>query len=236
MKILVIDLEGKNYSYIEDESLRSQYIGGAGLNTYLLYKNIDRNIDPYDARNSLFFGSGAFVGTNIPTASRCEATALSPTGYFGTSNAGGKTGFAMKLCGIDSIWIKGKSEDPVYALVDEKGVAFKDASALWGRDSFDTVHVLKEKEGKEAEIVSIGQAGERGVRFASIQGDYHHSFGRTGLGAIMGSKNLKALCFIGKGDIKVRDKKLLREAAQKMRERILSSDSFGYTRRYGSMV
>jgi aldehyde:ferredoxin oxidoreductase len=236
MRILVIDLEAKDYSYVEDESLRSQYIGGSALNTYLLYKNTDRNIDPYDARNSLFFGSGAFVGTTIPTASRCEATALSPSGYFGTSNAGGKTGFAMKLCGIDSIWIKGKSRDPVYAVVDEKGVAFKDASHLWGKDSFETVRILKEEEGTGAEVVSIGQAGERGVRFASIQADYHHSFGRTGLGAIMGSKNLKAICFVGKGDIKVRDKKLLRETAKKMRERILSSDTFGYTRRYGSMV
>jgi aldehyde:ferredoxin oxidoreductase len=236
MRILLIDLAGKSHSYMEDEGLRSRYIGGAALNTYLLFKNIDRNIDPFDPGNSLFFGSGAFVGTTIPTASRCEVTALSPTGYFGTSNAGGKTGFAMKLCAIDSLWIKGKSEGPVYAVIDEKGVTIKDASALWGKDSFETVRILKEKEGKGAEVLSIGQAGERGVRFASIQADYHHSFGRTGLGAIMGSKNLKAICFIGRSDITVRDKKLLRKVAGKMRERILSSDTFGYTRRYGSMV
>ena len=73
MKILVIDLEKEDYSYIEDENLRSKYIGGVGLNTYLLYSNTDRTIDPFDEKNNLFFSSGAFVGTNIPTASRCKA-------------------------------------------------------------------------------------------------------------------------------------------------------------------
>jgi aldehyde:ferredoxin oxidoreductase len=236
MRILVIDLEKKEHSYFEDEGLRSRYIGGVGLNTALLYKNIDRTILPFDAKNSLFFTSGALVGTNIPTTSRCEATALSPTGYFGTANSGGKTGLAIKLCNIDSLWIKGKSENPVYALINEKGVVLKDASTLWGKDTFETVHILKEREGKDTEILSIGQAGEACVKFASIQGDYHHSFGRTGLGAIMGSKKLKAICFIGKGEIQIRDKKLLRAITKKFRERILSSDSFGYTRRYGSMV
>jgi len=236
MRILVIDLEKREHSYLEDEGLRSRYIGGVGINTALLYKNIDRTISPFDAKNSLFFTSGALVGTNIPTASRCEATALSPTGYFGTANSGGRTGFAIKLCNIDSVWIKGKSKTPVYALINEKGVILKDASTLWGKDTFETVHILKEREGKNAEVLSIGQAGEECVHFASIQADYHHSFGRTGLGAIMGSKKLKALCFIGKGEIQIRDKNLLRAVTKKFRERILSSDSFGYTRRYGSMV
>jgi aldehyde:ferredoxin oxidoreductase len=236
MRILIIDLEKKEHAYLEDEGLRSLYFGGVGLNTALLYKCIDRTVKPFDAKNSLFFTSGALVGTNIPTTSRCEATALSPTGYFGTANSGGKAGLAIKLCNIDSIWIKGKSENPVYALINENGVVLKDASAIWGRDTFETVHILKEKEGKNSEVLSIGQAGERGVQFASIQSDYHHSFGRTGLGAIMGSKKLKALCFTGKGEIQIRDKKLLRAITKKIRERILSSDSFGYTRRYGSMV
>ncbi len=236
MRLLVIDLEKKEHTFIEDDSLRPVYIGGLGLNTYLLYTHTDRTIDPFDAKNSLFFGGGALVGTNIPTASRCEATALSPTGYFGTSNAGGNTGFAIKQCGVDCIWIKGKSEKPVYLRIDESGVTFKSASAIWGKDTFETVKTLKEKEGRDTEVVSIGQAGEQRVRFSSIQGNYHHSFGRTGLGAIMGSKMLKALCLTGRGEIPVRDKKALRETAKKMRSRILSSDTFGYTRRYGSMV
>jgi aldehyde:ferredoxin oxidoreductase len=83
MKILVIDLEKEAYSYIEDESLRPVYFGGVGLNSYLLFKYTDRKIDPLDDKNNLFISSGALVGTNIPTASRCEATALSPTGYWG---------------------------------------------------------------------------------------------------------------------------------------------------------
>lgn len=236
MRILVIDLEKKEHEYLEDESLRARYIGGVGVNTALLYKHIDRTIEPFDGKNSLFFTTGALTGTNIPTSSRCEATALSPTGYFGTANSGGKTGLAIKLCNIDSVWIKGKSSSPVYALIDEKGVFLKDAGELWGQDTFETVNTLKRIEGKDTEVLSIGQAGEACVQFASIQGDYHHSFGRTGLGAIMGSKKLKALCFVGKGEIQIRDKKLLRAVTKKIKEKILSSDSFGYTRRYGSMV
>lgn len=236
MKILVVDLTNRDYSYIEDEGLRDEYLGGLGLNTHLLYHHTHRGIDPFDEGNHLFLSSGAFVGTNIPTAARSEATALSPTGYFGTSSSGGMLGFAMKLSGIDSVWIKGKSERPVYIKVDEKGVVFRDAEALWGRDTFEAVNRIREKEGKHVEMALIGMAGERQVRFASIQNGYYHSFGRTGLGAVMGSKKLKALCFSVKGEIGVKDPKGLAGVVKKMRERIISSDAFGYTRRYGSMV
>ena len=133
MKILVIDLENKEYSYIEDEKMRPLYIGGVGINTYLFYRYTDRKIDPMDEENNLFISSGAFAGTNISTASRCEVTALSPTGYFGTSNTGGGLGVAIKFCNIDSVWIKGKALSPVYLKIDEKGVLFRDARTLGQR-------------------------------------------------------------------------------------------------------
>ena len=236
MKTLVIDLEKEKYSYIEDEGLRPLYFGGVGLNSYLLFKHRVRNIDPMDGKNNLFISSGALVGTNIPTAARCEATALSPTGYFGTSNSGGGLGLAIKLCNIDSVWVKGKATHPLYLRVDENGVFFKDAKDLWGKDTFETVDILKEREGKETEVASIGVAGERGVRFSSIQNGYYHSFGRTGLGAVMGSKMLKAICFAGRGEVKVADKRRFLRISKVIRERITSSDSFGMTRRYGSMA
>lgn len=236
MRILKIDLENEGFSYMEDISLRSRYLGGVGLNTGLLYKNTERRIDPFDSTNHLFISCGALAGTTMPTASRCEATSLSPTGYFGTSNSGGGIGAAIKFCGIDCIWIKGKSSRPLYLVIDEKGVRFKDAHDMWGKDTFETVDILKAKEGKRAEIASIGPAGEKGVRFASIQNGYYHSFGRTGIGAIMGSKLIKAICFNGNADIAVPDKKHLMRIAKKLKDRIMSSDSFGYTRRYGSMV
>ncbi|MCX7966791.1 MAG: hypothetical protein N2596_09225, partial [Syntrophorhabdaceae bacterium] len=176
------------------------------------------------------------AGTTIPSASRCEITCLSPTGYFGTSNSGGGLGLGIKLCNIDTIWIKGRARHPVYLVIDEKGVTFKDARSLWGKDVFETVDTLKRKEGKDTEIISIGVAGEKGVRFASIQNGYYHAFGRTGTGAIMGSKMLKAICFNGKGEITVKDKKSFLKISKEIKERITASDSFGYTRRYGSMV
>ncbi len=236
MKILIIDLEKESFSYREDNNLRTQYLGGVALNTHLLYQDTQRTINPFDSENHLFISCGALTGTTIPTASRCESTALSPTGYFGTSNSGGGIGAAIKFCGIDSIWVKGKSTRPLYLLIDEKGVHFKDARDVWGKDTFQTVDTLKAREGKKAEIASIGPAGEKGVRFASIQNGYYHSFGRTGLGAVMGSKLLKAICFRGNAEIAVNDKKRLMKVTKKLRDRIMASDSFGYTRRYGSMV
>jgi aldehyde:ferredoxin oxidoreductase len=236
MKILSIDLEKESFSFMEDKDLRVKYLGGVALNSYLLYNNTERAIRPFDENNHLFISCGALTGTTIPTAARCEATALSPTGYFGTSNSGGGLGAAIKFCDIDCIWIKGKSKKSLYLVVDEKGVLFKDGKDLWGRDTFETVDILKAREGKGTEIASIGPAGEKGVKFASIQNGYYHSFGRTGLGAIMGSKMVKAICFKGNSEIAVKDKKRLMKTAKKLRNRIMSSDSFGYTRRYGSMV
>jgi aldehyde:ferredoxin oxidoreductase len=237
MKILLVELDQKKYSIIEDAKPRSEAIGGLGLTTTLLHRHTDRRTEPFDHGNHLFFGAGAFVGTNIPTASRCEATAVSPiTGYFGTASSGGSVGAALRFCNVDGLWIRGKSPEPVYLVIDEKGVLFRDADELWGRDTYDTVDALKAREGKRIETACIGQAGERGVRFASIQNGYYHSFGRTGLGAVMGSKSLKAICFKGSGEVTVADRNRFIKASRAIRERVVSSETFGYTRRYGSMI
>ncbi|MCX8022918.1 MAG: hypothetical protein N2745_09120 [Syntrophorhabdaceae bacterium] len=236
MRLLVVDLESKTFEYIMDESLRHSFIGGVGVNTYLMYRFTEEGVTPFDRGNDLFFSPGAFVGTGVPTASRCEVSAISPTGYFGTSNTGGRVGLAIRQCGIDTIWIRGKSESPVYLVIDEGGVFFKDGDLLWGKDTFETTSILKEREGGDTCVVCIGQAGERGVHFASIHGEFYHAFGRTGLGAIMGGKMLKAICLKGQKGIKIRDKRQLKELTEKIRNRLISSDTFGYTRRYGSMV
>lgn len=237
MKILLIELDRKRSSVIEDATLRSKAIGGLGLTTTLLHRHTHGRTAPFDDENHLFFGAGAFVGTNIPTASRCEATAISPiTGYFGTASSGGGIGAALKFCGVDGLWIKGKSAEPVYLVIDGKEVFFKGAHTLWGSDTYDTVDELKAREGRRTEIACIGQAGEQGVRFASIQNGYYHSFGRTGLGAVMGSKHLKAVCLKGNREVVVADHKRFMKASGAIRERVVSSETFGYTRRYGSMI
>lgn len=139
MKILSIDLEKESFSYIDDDEWRRNHLGGVAFNTFLLYKYTDRSSGPFDTGNHLFLSCGALSGTTIPAAARCEATALSPTGYFGTSNSGGGLGSAIKLCGIDCIWLNGKSKRPVYLVIHEKGVLFKDGEYLWGRDTFETI-------------------------------------------------------------------------------------------------
>lgn len=236
MKILTVNLNREEFSYTEDDGLRRDCIGGVALNSALLYRHTQRKIDPFDEGNHLFLSPGALVGTNIPAASRCEATALSPTGYFGTASSGGALGVAIRFCGIDTLWLQGKAARPVYLVIDEHGVVIRDGRDLWGRDTFETVDLLKEREGRDTEVASIGTAGERRVRFASIQNGYYHSFGRTGLGAVLGSKMVKALCFKGRAGFEVKDRKRFIKAMGKIRERIMASDTFGYTRRYGSMV
>lgn len=236
MRILVVDLDRESFSFIHDDKLRTPWLGGLALNTYLLYTHGERGIHPFHEKNHLFLSCGALTGTSIPAASRCEATAVSPTGYFGTSNSGGALGAAIRFCGIDCLWLRGKSSRPAYLVVDEKSVFFRDARHLWGKDTFATVQTIRAQEGESAEIASIGPAGEKGVRFASIQNGYYHSFGRTGLGAVLGSKLIKAICFRGNADIPVSSPGLFLRVARKMKDRVLSSDSFGYTRRYGSMV
>lgn len=237
MKILVIDLERRQRSYLEDESLRREAIGGVGLTTTLLYRHTSRTIDALDPRNHLYLAAGAFAGTNVPTGSRCEASAISPlSGYFGTASSGGMLGAAIRFCGIDGIWISGRADAPVYLSVDENSVRVHDARDLWGLDTYEALDVLRQREGQAAECAVIGPAGERMVRFASIQNGYHHSFGRTGLGAVMGSKNIKAISFRGSATMPVIDRRRYRTVLKKMLERILSSPTFGYTRRYGSMV
>jgi aldehyde:ferredoxin oxidoreductase len=134
-----------------------------------------------------------------------------------------------------TVWIRGKASRPVYIKVDEKGVQFRDAGDLWGGDTYQTVDTLKQREGNDVEVATIGIAGENGLPFSSIQNGYH-SFGRTGLGAVMGGKLLKAICFGGRGAVGVKDRKRYSKIAKVMKERILASDAFGYTRRYGSMV
>ena len=112
MKILSIDLEKECFSYTEDDNLRKNYLGGVTLNTFLLYQHMDRSANPFDEGNHLLLSCGALSGTTIPAAARCEATARSPTGYFGTSNSGGGLGAAMRFCGIDCVWLQGKSKRP----------------------------------------------------------------------------------------------------------------------------
>ena len=235
--LLNIDLTSQRVWQEDVEALRRDYIGGGGINARLAYDLIPRGVNPLGDENVLIFGVGPFVGTNIPTACRTEVTAKSPlTDSLGTSSSGLYWGAQLRYAGFDHIAIFGRSPSSVYLLIRNGEVRIKDASQLKGKNTWETVEALRRQEGEGVQIASIGEGGEKMVRFASIQNNLHHAWGRTGLGGVMGSKNVKAIVIYGEHPLTVSDLGETLKIAREATTRITEDDSFGYTRRYGSMV
>ncbi|MEM0283271.1 MAG: aldehyde ferredoxin oxidoreductase family protein [Sulfolobales archaeon] len=197
-KILHIDLTSRSFRTEDlDPGLARAYIGGKGLANYYLYKYGIWNHKPYSPENPLIIALGPFSGTQIPMATRAWAAFRSPlTNILGGSNVGGVLAAIMKYSGYDMVFIRGSSEKPIYIVIERGSVEFRDASHLWGLDAIETEEILKKDHGRDSAVLSIGPAGENLVRFAMINHDKWRQFGRTGGGAVMGSKKLKAVVFI----------------------------------------
>ena len=195
-KILDIDLStGKIEQEDMSEGKIRQSLGGFGYNVETLYRRIELGIDPFDPDNLLVISRGLLTGSVAPSSSRIHINALSPlSGLIGSSNVGGAIGFRMYSLGVHSIIITGRAAQPVYLYLGPDGVEVNDARNLWGRDNRDTEDRLKKDLGAEnIDMLTIGPAGEKGVLFACIMAGWDHAAGRTGLGALMGAKNLKAI-------------------------------------------
>ncbi len=195
-KILEVDLSSKTFSVSEiDPKDRELYLGGKGLGLKLLYDRMQPGVDPLGEENHIAFMMGVLMGTGAPCSGRFEAVTKSPlTGIMVTASCGGPFGMALKTSGWDGLIIKGIAKTPTYLYVDAKGVEFRDAKKLWGQDT-QKAQTSLEKEGSGA--VVIGPAGENLVRFANICSG-HRFLGRGGMGAVMGSKNLKGIVARGK--------------------------------------
>ena len=195
-RILDIDLStGKiDQENMSERNIR-QSLGGFGYNVETLYRRIEPGIDPFDPDNVLAISRGLLTGSVAPSSSRIHINALSPlSGLIGSSNVGGYIGFRMYLLGIHSIIITGRAAQPVYLYLGPDGVEVNDARHLWGLDNRDTEGHLKKDVGAEnVDMLTIGPAGEKKVLFACIMAGWDHAAGRTGLGALMGAKNLKAI-------------------------------------------
>lgn len=236
-KLVKIDLTNKKVDIEDVSHLQRDYLGGLGVNTKLLVDLTRLGADPLGPENILTFGAGTFVGTLLPTAARTELTGKSPlSNRFGTSNSGGHWGAALKFAGYSYVMLTGKSSAPVYITIDNEQIKIEDAAHLWGMSTTDTVDRIRREKGRDFQVASIGPAGEKLVRFASVQNNYHGSWGRTGMGAVMGSKNLKAVAVRGTGQVRVADRRgfagIMREAFKK----VVNHESYGYTNRFGSMV
>ncbi len=176
-----------------------KYIGGSGLATRYFYDLVPAGVDPLGPDNPLIFMTGPLTGTHSASASRYSVVAKSPqTGLWGASNSGGTFGPALKFSGYDGIIFEGASSSPVYLRIDDGIAELKDASDLWGKTIPETEDILQQRAKKHTTIASIGPAGENLVRYAAIMNDRHRAAGRCGLGAVMGSKRLKAIACSGR--------------------------------------
>ncbi len=225
-KILRIDLETKNIDY-EDYTDEDEVnlIGGMGLATAIFTREVDPEIDPFDGNNLMIFSVGPFCGTAIPFCGRYFITAKSPlTKILGEASSGGFFGKELKSAGYDLLIIKGKSQSPVYLWINDGQVEIKDASELWGKGTQETDEKIKELLGNDKiKVATIGPAGENLVKYACIINDKHHAAGRCGMGAVMGSKNLKAIAVRGTGKVPVQDKDKVNDAAKELRELLKKS-------------
>ncbi|MEM0245796.1 MAG: aldehyde ferredoxin oxidoreductase N-terminal domain-containing protein, partial [Thermoplasmata archaeon] len=210
-KILDIDLTtGKIRDIDVPDDVYRKFLGGYGLGVWYIYKNMAPFTDPLSPGNYLGFLPGFLNGTGVPMAGRMMAASKSPlTGTWGDSNVGGFIGPELKRTGYDAIFIKGKSKDPVYILLEEK-VEILDASKIWGKSAIDAENFLREKyEGSQ--VLTIGEPGERLSLISAIITDRGRALGRSGLGAVMGSKKLKAVVARGNKDIPIYNKQKLME-------------------------
>ncbi len=194
-KVLHVDLNRGAYEVEQlDKNFYRKYMGGAGISNYYALQEIPPKCDPLGPENALIFSAGLLAGTPAPAVPRYTVTAKSPlTGAIGKSEAGGFWGPELKKAGFDAVIIKGSSEKPVYLLIKDGECFFKDASEIWGKDILYSQEYLKEREGKGVKVAQIGPGAENQVAYGNITNELAHFNGRNGLGAVMGSKKLKAI-------------------------------------------
>jgi aldehyde:ferredoxin oxidoreductase len=204
--ILKINLSTNEYGTVSvPHEWVHDFLGGASLGARFLYQYLTKNLDPFSDQAPLLFINGPLSGTSGPATGRFVVCGKSPaTHLWAESNVGGFWGPELRQTGYDGMWIEGKAETPVYIWLDDGRMEILRAGHLWGKDVYETQDLIKGEVGRRnARVATIGQAGERGVLYASICCDHGRMAGRTGLGAVMGSKNLKAIAVYGRKKIPV---------------------------------
>ncbi|MEX2706845.1 MAG: aldehyde ferredoxin oxidoreductase family protein [Candidatus Freyrarchaeum guaymaensis] len=207
-----------------DSNAARNFLGSKGLAAYYLFKELEKRVDPLSPENRLIFMTGPLTGTKAPSSCRFVVCTKSPlTGAWVDSSCGGFWGPELRFAGLDGIIIEGKAEKPVYIHIDDGKVSIRDAGFLWGMGTADTISYLRErhKTDRTVRVATIGPAGEKQARLASVIADMRAA-GRGGTGAVMGSKNLKAISVVGHGKVPIADpqkfNELVKEAHKDLKE------------------
>ena len=213
-KILRVNLSKGAVSVEDlDEKAAHDYIGGRGLGIKYLYDEIDPRVDPLSSRNKLIMATGPLTGTGALAAGRYTVVTKSPlTGAIANSNSGGYFGAELKFAGYDMIIFEGKAKEPVYLWIENDDIEIRSAKNLWGKNTPETTAAIQSETDDDAKVACIGPAGENLVKFANIMNDNGRAAGRSGVGAVMGSKNLKAVAVRGTNGVTVADPEGFRDA------------------------
>lgn len=221
-KVLRVNLSsGKISTEALDPGLAKDYLGARGLGTKIMTDEVDPKVDPLSPENKLIFAPGPLTGSYAPSAGRYTVvTKGALTGAIASANSGGVWGPELKFAGYDVLIFEGAAPKPVYLWIKDQTVELRDASHLWGKNVPETSDTIRAETDDDAKIACIGQAGENKVLFACIMNDLHRAAGRSGTGAVMGSKNLKAVAVVGTGAVTCADPKSFELAVMKARDKI----------------
>ncbi len=227
-KILRVDLTKHEVKTVPTERYASKYVGGRAMNARLLYEAVGANTDPLGPENILCFGAGPLTGTTFPGSGRMEIMTKSPvTGFLGHANMGGDWSAEVKNAGWDIIVLEGRAEYPVYVYIRNDTIEIRDARPYWGMTTYGTqAAIRKDLANPNLKIACIGPAGENEVTFASINCGISFTAARTGVGAVMGSKNCKAIVVRGTKGVQVQDAEAFLEACGEVHNWIRATDAY----------
>ncbi len=214
-----------------------EWLGSTGIAIKILYDELKSWVTPYDPANKIVFGTGALMGTPAPGACKMSASTLGPrTGGWASGCCDSYVGGELKCAGYDMIVIEGKAHWPVYIWIQDDLVEIREASHLWGKTTWETLDTIrKDLQDPSLHVLSIGPAGENIVRGACIIQDKARAFGRCGTGAVMGSKNLKAIVAKGTRAVKVAERESFMEVVRKVREMFKTARNLENMRKYGTL-
>jgi aldehyde:ferredoxin oxidoreductase len=220
-KILRVNLStGKISEEDLDEKLTSEFIGGRGIASKILWDEVSPEVDPFSPENKLIFATGPLTGTSAPSSGRYTVAAKSPlTGTIGEADSGGFWSVELKKAGYDILILEGKSRKPVYLWIKDRKAELRSAEPLWGKNTHETTDLIQKELGDEKiRVACIGPAGEKLARIACVINEKNRAAGRGGMGAVTGSKNLKAIAVRGRGKIEVAKPKELKEVLKDIRK------------------
>ncbi len=236
--ILRVDLTTARHWTEPTSNFAPRFLGGRGINQWILLNELRSWVTPFEPANILCFGAGALTGTLVPGASRLNIDSKNAlTLGIGSGNAGGWFASEMKFAGYDHVVVQGKAKWPVYLYIEDDKISFRPARDLWGKTTRETVALIQQDVGhSDVQVACIGPAGENMVKPACIIVSGFRAVGRCGLGAIMGSKNLKAIAVRGTGEIELKHPDAFMSLVNSVSDRLLNIPSVQIRKKFGTLA